>query len=169
MAVDTSSVQLTVIESQSSALALLTGTAQINKVYQNLLASGTGANQADRVYYAQPTIAASGTTTIDLNGSVTDVFGATVSFLRIKAMIIAASSANTNNVIVGNAATNGFITWVGAATHTVTVRPGGFFCLTAPDATAYAVTAATADLLLFTNSGAGTGVTFDVILLGASA
>lgn len=169
MALDTSSVALTVVGSQSSALALLTGTAQINKVYQNLLTTGTGINQADRVYYAQPTIAASGTTTIDLNGSVTDVFGATVSFLRIKAMIIAASSANTNNVIVGNAATNGFISWVGAATHTVTVRPGGFFCLTAPDATAYAVTAATADLLLFTNSGAGTSVTFDVILLGASA
>lgn len=169
MALDVSSIQLIVTGSQSNALALTTGIAQINRTYQNLLSTGTGANQADRVYYAQPTVAASGTTTIDLAASVTDVFGATVTFARIKALIIAAASGNTNNVIVGNAASNGFITWVGGATHTVNVRPGGFLALAAPDATAYAVTAGTGDLLLFTNSGAGTSVTFDVILIGSSA
>jgi hypothetical protein len=72
-------------------------------------------------------------------------------------------------VIVGGAAANQFLTWVGAATHTVTVRPGGLFQLIAPDATAYAVTATTADLLRITNSGAGTSVTYDIVLLGASA
>lgn len=169
MALDTSSVTLSVIGSQSNALALTTGVAQINKVYQQLLATGTGVSQADRVYYAQPTVAASGTTTIDLAGTVTDVFGATVTFARVKALIVAAASGNTNNVVVGGAASNGFITWVGGATHTVNVRPGGFLAVTAPDATAYAVTASTGDQLLFTNSGAGTSITFDVIILGASA
>jgi len=168
MALDTSSVSLSVTGSQSSALALSTGVAQIARNYQMLLSTGTGANQADRIYHAQPTLAASGTATLDLAGVLTDIFGATVTFARIKAMVVAAAAGNTNNVIVGNSATNGFITWVGGATHTVTVRPGGVFALYAPDATAYAVTAATADLLLFTNSAAGTGVTYDVILIGAS-
>lgn len=169
MALDTSSVTLSVVESQSNALALTTGVAQINKVYQQLLGTGTGAGQADRVYYAQPTIAASGTTTVDLAGVVTDVFGATVTFARVRALIVAAASGNTNNVVVGAAASNGFISWVGGATHSVNVRPGGFLALAAPDATGYAVTATTADQLLFTNSGAGTSVTFDLIVIGASA
>jgi len=168
MALDTSSISLAVFGSGSSSTALATGIAQLNKTYQALLSTGTGAGQADRIYYTQPTVAASGNTTIDLAGSVVDIFGATVTFARVKGLIVAAASANTNNVIVGNAATNGFITWVGGATHTVTVRPGGFLALMAPDATAYAVTAGTGDLLLFTNSAAGTSVTFDVIVIGAS-
>lgn len=168
MALDTSTVALSVFGSGSSSQALATGVAQLNKTYQQILTTGTGANQADRIYYTQPTIAASGTTTIDLAGSVTDIFGATITFARVKGMFIAASSANTNNVVVGNSATNGFITWVGGATHTVTVRPGGFLALLAPDATAYAVTAGTGDLLMFTNSGAGTSVTFDAIFIGSS-
>jgi hypothetical protein len=169
MALDTSSVVLSVTGSQSSSLALSTGIAQLARTYQLLFSTGTGANSADRIYHAQPTVAASGNTTIDLAGSVTDIFGATVTFARVRGLIVAASSANTNNVIVGNAASNGFITWVGAATHTVIVRPGGFLALGAPDATAYTVTAGTGDLLLFTNSAAGTSVTFDVIVIGASA
>lgn len=168
MALDTSTIALSVFGSGSSSQALATGVAQLNKTYQQILTTGTGANQADRIYYTQPTVAASGNTTIDLAGSVVDIFGATITFARIKGLIVAAASGNTNNVIVGNAASNGFITWVGAATHTVNVRPGGFLALMAPDATAYAVTAGTGDLLLFTNSGASTSVTFDVILIGSS-
>lgn len=169
MALDTSSLVLSVTGSQSNALALSTGIAALARTYQLQYSTGTGANQADRIYHTQPTVAASGNTTIDLAGSVTDIFGATVTFARVRGLIVAASSGNTNNVVVGNAASNGFISWVGAATHTVIVRPGGFLALGAPDTTAYTVTAGTGDLLLFTNSGAGTSVTFDVIVIGASA
>lgn len=169
MALDTSTVALTVSGSQSSSLDFTTGTAPISRIYQLLYNTGTGAGAADRIWHDQRTIAISGTDDLDLAGTLIDVFGATVTFARIKSITVAASAANTNNVIIGNAATNGFITWVGAATHTVTVRPGGFFQLAATDATSYAVTAGTGDLLRIANSGAGTSVLYDIILIGASA
>jgi len=171
MALDTSSVVLSVTGSQSSAIDFTTGQAPIARTYQLLYGTGTGAGLADRVWHDQRTIAASGTDDLDLAGVLVDVFGATVTFARIRAMVVAAASGNTNNVIVGNATTNGFITWVGAAAHTVTVRPGGFLCLAngLTDATGYAVTAGTGDILRIANSGAGTSVTYDIILFGASA
>lgn len=133
------------------------------------LADGSGANQANRIWHDRRTLAASATEDLDLAGVLTDPFGATISFARIRAMLIKAAAANANNLIVGNASANGFISWVGGATHTVTVRPGGLLLLVAPDATAYAVTAATADLLKVANSAGGTSVTYDVVLLGSSA
>lgn len=132
------------------------------------LSNGTGVNQADKIWSDTRTLAASGTEDIDLAGVLTDIFGAALTFARIKIMMIAAWGANTNNVVVGNAATNGFITWVGGATHTVSVRPGGLLVVAAPDA-GYAVTASTGDLLHVINSAAGTSVTYDIVLVGASA
>jgi hypothetical protein len=131
--------------------------------------NGTGLGQADRVFTDIRTLTASSTEDLDLAGVLTDAFGATITFARIKTLLVAADAANTNNVIVGNAATNGFISWVGGALHTVTVRPGGVLLLAAADATAYTVTAATADLLRIGNSAGGTSVTYTIVLIGASA
>jgi hypothetical protein len=131
--------------------------------------NGTGLGQADRVFTDIRTLTASSTEDLDLAGVLTDAFGATITFARIKTLLVAADAANTNNVIVGNAATNGFISWVGGALHTVTVRPGGVLLLAAADATAYVVTAATADLLRIGNSAGGTSVTYTIVLIGASA
>jgi hypothetical protein len=132
-------------------------------------ANGVAINTADRVFADTRTLTASSSEDLDLAGVLADGMGNTLTFARVKALLIRAAAANSNNVIVGNAASNGFISWVGGAVHTVTVRPGGLMLLAAPDATAYAVTAATADLLHVANSGAGTSVTYDVIIIGASA
>jgi hypothetical protein len=169
MALDTSSVVLSVNGLASSAADFTTAVAPLARTYQQLYSTGTGASQADRIFHDQRTIIASGTDDLDLAGVLTDVFGVTVTFARIRGLIVAAASTNTNNVIIGNATSNGFITWVGAAAHTVTVRPGGFLALTATDATSYAVTAATGDILRIANSGAGTSVVYDIVLIGASA
>jgi hypothetical protein len=147
---------------------LATPQAALNFSQITPLGNGTGANQADRMYAATRTLALSTGEDLDLAGTLTDSFGATITFARIKAMIIRAAVGNTNNVVVGNAASNGFISWCGGAAHTVTVRPGGTFALIAPDVTAYAVTPSTADLLHVLNGGAGTSVTYDVVLIGAS-
>lgn len=133
------------------------------------LSSGTGANQADKLYSATRTLTASSAEDLDLAGTLTDAFGSVITFARVKALLIRAAAANTNNVIVGGAGSNGFVSWVGAATHTVTVRPGGLLFLAAPDATAYAVTPATADLLHVANGSSGSSVTYDVVIIGSSA
>lgn len=130
------------------------------------LTNGTSANQANMMFTDTRTINASSSEDLDLAGGLTDPFGTSIVFTRIKGIIICANSGNTNNVVVGGDATSTFLTWVGAETDSVIVRPGGMICLMAPDATSYAVTATTGDLLKISNSGATTGVTYDIILLG---
>lgn len=142
------------------------------KSYAKILQTGTGAGQADKFWHDRRTLAASTGEDLDLNGAaLTDPFGAALAFVRVKGLIIAAADANTNNVIVGNAASNGFVSWVGGATHTVTLRPGAVMALFAgqADATGYAVTAGTADLLRVLNGAAGSTVDYEIIVVGASA
>lgn len=158
-----------VLAAQSSTLDLAAAAADVKGYRAISLASGTGAGQADRVFSDTRTLAASANEDLDLAGVLVDALGATVTFARVKGLYVAAATGNSNNVIVGGAASNGFVSWVGAATHTVTVRPGGVLLLAASDATGYAVTAGTGDLLRIANSGAGTSVTYDIVVVGASA
>ncbi|WP_432041416.1 hypothetical protein [Streptomyces cadmiisoli] len=134
------------------------------------LGSGTGAGKADRVWSDRRTIAASGNEDLDLAGVLTDAFGAAITFARIKGLIVAAASGNTNNVVVGAAAGSPWVTLLGA-THTLTLRPGAFVAVGTgqADATGYAVTAGTGDLLRVANSAGSTSVTYDIHIIGASA
>lgn len=167
MAVDTS-LHLKLAATQTAALDLgtLSFTALIEKSLT--LASGTGANQADRMFSDQRTLAASASESLDLAGSLTDVAGATITFARVKAVFVEAVAANTNDVQVTRPASNGLPLFM-AASDGIAVRPGGMFAWVAPDATGVAVTAGTGDLLAFTNSAGTTGVTYNVIIVGASA
>jgi hypothetical protein len=134
------------------------------------LTSGTGAGKADRVFHDQRTLAASATEDLDLAGVLTDAFGTAITFVRIKGLFISAAAANSNNVVVGAAASNAWATLLNA-TGTLTLRPGASFGAMsgAADATAMAVTATTGDLLKIANSGAGTSVVYDIVIIGASA
>ena len=154
---------------QSLDSGLSAGSVPVHLTERRTLTNGTGANQADLVYHARRTLVASATEDLDLAGVLVGTFPGALAFVRIKLIYVVASSANTNNVILGGASSNAFVNWVGAATHTVTVRPGGLLVLAAPDATAYAVTAATGDLLHVANSAGSTSVTYDIVLIGASA
>jgi hypothetical protein len=143
--------------------ANFTFAAQVN--FEN----GTGANQADRLWADSNTLADSASADVDLAGSLTDALGQAVSFARVKAILVRASAANTNSVVVGGAAANAFAGPFGGAAHTIAVNPGGVLVLLAPDATGWPVTADTADILRFANGGAGSSVTYDALIIGASA
>lgn len=132
--------------------------------------SGTGAGQVDRVYTKTNTLAASGTANIDLAGSVTDPFGNTLTFARIKSIYVKAADANTNNVQVTRPASNG-VPWLMAAGDGIALRPGAAISWASgiADATGVAVTAGTGDLITFTNSAGTTGVTYTVVITGCSA
>ncbi|WP_282795180.1 hypothetical protein [Streptomyces sp. CC224B] len=134
------------------------------------LVDGTTAGKADRVFHDRRTLAASASEELDLAGALTDAFGQALTLGRVKGLFIAAAAANTNNVILGNASTNAWAALLGA-TGTVTLRPGTCLgVMTGPaDATAYPVTAGTGDLLKVANSAGGTGVTYDVVIVGTSA
>lgn len=166
-----SKVNLGVSAALSSALDLVSPAARLSQRYTTELDDGTAAGMADKVFSYTRTLAASATENLDLAGSLTDALGAALTFAKIKAIIVHAAATNTNNVVVGGDATTTFFGIFADETDAVVIRPGATFALFCgeADAAGYAVTAATADLLKITNSGAGTGVTYDIIIIGTSA
>lgn len=133
---------------------------------QNTLTDGTGADQAKQIFTDQRTLAASASENLDMAGVLANAFGTTLTFTKIRAIIIRAASTNTNNVLVGGHATAALVGWVSDATDVVVVRPGGIFVITAPDATGIAVTATTADMLKIANSSSGSSVVYDIVIIG---
>lgn len=111
-----SKLVLAVLADLTNPLDLAVGTVPLNLTKTVQLASGTGANQADLIFHDTRTLAASNSEDLDLAGGLVDAFGNTLTFARIKALVFAAAAANTNNVVVGGAGSNGFTTWAGAAT-----------------------------------------------------
>lgn len=132
-------------------------------------ATGTGANQADKVFHDQRTLAASASESLDVasGGGLLDAYGDAFALARIKLVWVFALAANTNDVNFARPA-NGVPIFL-ASSDGVPVRPGGFHLWCSPDATGVVVTAGTGDLLSFTNSAGGTSVTYDVLIIGASA
>ena len=136
--------------------------------------NGLLADQADLAWTDQArTLAASATENLDLNGVLVDDLGQAFNAVRITAIMITASSGNTNDVVIGGAATNAFVGPFGANTHTMAIKPGGTLILIASKGAAgvagWPVTAGTGDILKVANSGAGTSVSYDIAIIGRSA
>lgn len=123
---------------------------------------GVGALQANILYQLNGVFSGA-TASLDLNGVLTDSYGTTVTMLRVKALYIENTSA-TNNVVVG-AGTNPWATFLNAA-GTMTLRPGSWIVAAAADATGWAVTAATGDILLLTGTA---GQPYKIAILGGNA
>jgi hypothetical protein len=126
-----------------------------------VLADGNGSGQASKAYSAVRTLASNTTEDLDMAGSLLDPLGATVVFATIKAIVIRSDSANTTNLtLFGD--TNS-VPVLGAAAHTIVVRPGGAFAWAAPQ-TGVTVTAGTGDIIQVANaSGASAIYSIEVI------
>lgn len=131
------------------------------------LGSGVAAGQADRCWHSRRILAASATENLDLSGTLTDEYGNPLTPARIKGLYVRAADANTNDVVVGGAGTNAWTGPFGGTAHTLAVPPGMLLPLTRLDG--WPVTANTADLLKFANGGAGSPVTYDVVIFATSA
>ncbi|MDH2429317.1 hypothetical protein [Sphaerisporangium sp. TRM90804] len=151
----------------TSPLDLSTVSSPTGLSQQMNFAQGAGAGQADMVFGDRRTIAASATDSLDLAGGLTGPFGAALTFARIKMLVVRAVAGNTNNVNATRPASNG-VPWLLAAGDGIAVQPGGMFVWHAPTAAGVVVTPSTGDLIDFVNSGAGTTVTYDVIIAGAA-
>lgn len=150
------------------AAALDVGSASYSANYgaNYAFTNGTGANQANAIFTDTRTLAASASEDLDLAGALVDAFGATLTFDKVKALIIKADAANTNDVLVGGAASAQAAAFFGDASDVVKVKPGGTLALIAPDATGYDITATSADLLKIANSSSGSGVGYTIIIVG---
>jgi hypothetical protein len=143
--------QLDLVESQAP-----------HAIRRNLnLVDGDGLNEADRIYSDRRTLNGSAAEELDL-GALTDPLGDAVVLGHIKGLFVAPSGGA---VAVGGHASGPAM--FGDASDEVLVRDGGFLLLAAPDATGYAVTADTGDLLQVSNQGAAT-ITYDIVIVGAA-
>jgi hypothetical protein len=131
----------------------------------NNFANGSGANQANKVFTDTRTLSASGTESLDLAGGLTDAFGVTLTFTKIKAIIVTAAAGNTNSVQVTRPASNGLPLFM-AAGDGIPLTPDAVFAAVFPNADGVAVTAGTGDLLTFTNSAGSTSVTYTIVVVG---
>lgn len=164
----TTKIDAKIVATLTDALDLSTASDPLDYAKALRWSSGTGANQADKLWHDTRTLAASASENLDLAGVLADAFGDTFTLARIKALLVAAASANTNDVNVSSDGTNGVPLFL-ALGDGIKVLPGGLFLWVSPNAASVAVTAATGDLLTVANSTGGTSVTYDVIVVGASA
>lgn len=164
----TTTIRASIKATETRALDLGTPTYPLSKLVEIALSSGTGANSADLMFTDTRTVAASGTDALDLAGSLTSAYGTTLTFVELRAVLVAAASGNTNNVRVNRPASNGVPLFL-AAGDGIDVPPGGVFLWACPADGKVTVTAGTGDLLNIDNSSSGTSVTYDVVILGVSA
>lgn len=129
------------------------------------LDNGTGANQANQVFSDTRTLTTGSNETLDLNATLLNALGESVTFTKVKVLFI--RNKGTTDLTIGGATTNGFISWVGGATQTVLVPAGGVLLLSAPGASGFTCTAGTADQLKIANS-AGASCDYDIIIIGVN-
>lgn len=163
-------IGFTINATHSNSLDLAsTALAPLTKEWVTTFANGTGLNQADLIAWDTRTLGAANED-LDLSpATLTNPFGAAVTFARIKGLLVYAYTTNTPNVVVGAAAGAPWNTFLNSA-GTATLHPGALLAAFNPTAAAWAVTATTADLLRIANSSGGSpSVQYDIVLLGASA
>ncbi len=147
----------------SNALDLVTANVPLQRTVPITFTSGTGSGQANEIFTDSRAISSGSSESLDLAGGLTNAIGGTITFATIKAIIVESDTANTVDITVGNAASNGFTGPFGGATHTVAVRPGGVAVFIAPK-TGWTVTASTGDLLKVAAGAAD--ITYRITLVG---
>lgn len=134
--------------------------------FTDSFADGTGADQIKMLWHDRGTIATASSASIDVSGSLTDAFGNSAVFTKIKGIMlinrgISASGSYTEtsgeNIITSTSTLT-------AAIHSAPLEPGGILLFTSPKVGG-TVTATTADLITLTRAGSST-VTYEIIIWG---
>lgn len=157
-------IDLHISAKQTGAADLGTPNILVDIVKQMQFTPGTAnVGQANILFSDQRTLAASANENLDVAGVLADALGATIAAAEVVAFYIAAAQGNTNDVQVTRPAANGVPIFL-AAGDGHALGPGDFVLRTYRNG--IAVVAATGDLINIANGGAGTPVTYDVVILG---
>lgn len=138
----------------------------VREGFAKSIANGTGEDEANAIYIDDFSIAASGTLDIDLSGSLEDAHGNVLAFTAIKEILLTAGAANVNDVVLGNGGANSFLGPLGAAAHTLALKPGQRAGLTNYSAAGWPVAAGTGDILRVANGSSGSAVTGTITIVG---
>ena len=132
--------------------------------------NGTGLGKANRVFVQRYTVAFGTPLDLDLAGGLTDWYGNTITFTKIKCFGVGVPYATVGGtapaVLLGCPASNGFVAWLGDKSDLVRV-PNGFAHILGGDGASggFAVTAGTGDIMEITAETSGSAV-INVAFLG---
>ncbi len=150
-------------------LALTTVGDASQLVYDDALASGTAADQADRLWSDQRTLASGANDDLDLTALTHTLFGSTVSlnFARVKAILVIHTSTTTGEKLrVDGSVTNGFTGPLAGTTGKIEIGADSALLLSSKkDGWA---TASNNKIVRITNAGSASAV-YDIVVLGTSA
>lgn len=150
---------------QLSALDLASALFPLQVDWSQTLSNGTGAAQASQVWSDTRQLSASASENLDLAASLTNAFGVTLTFTKVKLLLVRARSTNNaaNNVNVSRGSSNGVPVFL-AASDGVPLQPGAIFLFFDP--TGVTVTAGTGDILTIANSAGTNAVDYDIVIIG---
>jgi len=147
----------------------ITGITTVSEQIPNLLSwshtTGTNANQMTQLWRSRQSIVASGTNTHNIAGGITNAFGSALTMGTVRFFAVTVADTEANGVEVGGAATQPFSAWVGDATGTVLVIPGGLFMTVAPTKVGFAVS--TNSYIRVKNSGTN-AISYDIWVGGSN-
>jgi hypothetical protein len=158
-------IKASVTGTLSSANDMGVASFPFSELFELVLTNGTGADQGNNAFMDERTLAASTSEELDLAGVLSNVFGAVLAAAAVKAILVIADQENTNNVVIGGAAANAFVGPFADATDKLVLGPGDAFLITRRSAAGMAVTGGTGDKLQIANSGAGSPVTYRIVLV----
>lgn len=161
--IDHANFRLTVDSMLLNALDLSTASDPVVRLVEKLFSNGTGSGQASQVWHDSRTLSASANENLDLAASLVNAFGVTLTFTKVKAIIVEADSGNTNDVQFTRPASNGVPLFM-AAGDGIALAPGDVFVFMG--SVGKTVTASTGDLFNVANSAGGSSVTYRVYILG---
>ena len=157
-------INLSVSASLTSPLDLSTPRDPLLYQLAQTIADGAGADQANQMWHDTRTLSASANDDLDLAGVLTNAFGATVTFARVKFILVKNKSTNAAAITVGPAPAQGVTNFLGTSDR---LPPGAFMAMGLFDAAGWAITAGTADKVRVSNTSGSVAATYDIILIGA--
>lgn len=166
-----STTKININLSGTNPLDLSTPQDPFSLVSSKSMANGTGSGKNNQSFHDNRSLATGVSEELDLSGGLTDAFGVSILFTKIKGIFVRNNSpkADGNTLLVGGSVANGFIDIFDNATDKLRVRAQTRVLIETDDV-GYAVTAATADLLQFEHDADGANplnaLTYDIVLWG---
>ena len=157
-------LQLLIDGTFSKALDLTSPKEVIAISKSQAFANGTGSNQGNE-FFSDSRQLISTSETLDMATGLTNAFGETVTFIKIRGFIIHVTTLTAGSILTlsGDVLTNA--SWISGTTPTQVVGPGGWYIVTNP-VDGYAVSTPSQHELKI-DSGSNT-VNFDLIILGTT-
>jgi len=129
------------------------------------IANGSGANQASGQYTANGTLEDEAAVSFDFSGALTDVFGQTITWTKLKLLMISNEGTDSSLKITGNL-------WENIAGNVspsqLDINPGSMYCQTWLDANGEPIVGAANDVITLTHASDGSAdITYRIIALGS--